>query len=150
METQSVVPLRVRMFNRVVRPLLRVGVALGPVWLLGVPGRRSGAIRTTPVTPLTEGGERYIFGGFAAGDWVKNARAAGWGTLSRGRREERVALTEVPEGERAPILRAFAQRVSGARPFIPVPPDAPLEAFAAVAGRHPVFRVLPLDAPQSA
>ena len=56
-------------------------------------------------------GQRYIVGGLAEADWVKNARAAGWGILARGRRQEQVALVEVPVDQRDPILRAFPHEV---------------------------------------
>jgi hypothetical protein len=46
---------------------------------------------------------------------VKNARVAGWGVLTCGRNEERVALVEalveLPPEERAPVLRAFPREV---------------------------------------
>jgi hypothetical protein len=45
--------------------------------------------------------------------WVQNVRAAGEGTLARGRSAERVALTELPVAEREPILRAFFRQVPG-------------------------------------
>ena len=44
--------------------------------LLSVPGRRSGEMRTTPVSPLTMSGLRYVVG-LQDADWVKNARTAG-------------------------------------------------------------------------
>jgi hypothetical protein len=100
--------------NRVVVALQRRGLALGTMRLLSVPGRKSGELRTTPVSPLVVGGERYVVGGSAQADWVKNARAAGWGVLARGREEERVRLVELPVEERAPILREFPKEVPGA------------------------------------
>ncbi|HYZ46822.1 MAG TPA: hypothetical protein VE712_04085, partial [Actinomycetota bacterium] len=42
---------------------------------------------------------------------MKNARVAGWGVLTCGRNEERVALVELPPEERAPVLRAFPREV---------------------------------------
>jgi hypothetical protein len=57
-----------------------------------VPGRKSGQLRTTPVSPLMVEGERYIIAGLEEADWVKNARVAGWGILARGREQERVTL----------------------------------------------------------
>lgn len=74
--------------NRVVVALQRVGLAIGTMRVLSVPGRKSGRLRATPVSPLTVDGRRYVVGGLAEADWVKNARAAAWGILAHGRRRE--------------------------------------------------------------
>jgi hypothetical protein len=121
--------------------LLRRGIQFGPPLLLSVPGRQSGRLRTTPVSPVEVGNHRYLVAGFAEADWVKNARTAGWGLIGRGRELERVRLTELPASERAPILKAFVTHVRGGRGFVNVPPKAPLAAFLEVAERFPVFRV---------
>src|SRR5919205_4421173 len=96
--------------NRMIIPLNRLGLALGTQHVLSIPGRKTGQLRSTPVSLLTLEGQRYIVTAFET-DWVKNARAAGWGLLARGRNVERVALVEVPVAERAPVLRAFPQQV---------------------------------------
>jgi len=57
-------------------------------------------------------------------------------------RVEPVRLEEVPVELRPPILKAYLQRAPGARPHIPVDKGAPLQAFAGVAARYPVFRVV--------
>lgn len=64
--------------NRVVVALQRLGVVIGTMRLLSVPGRKSGKLRTTPISLLTVDGRRYVCTGLET-DWVKNARAAGWG-----------------------------------------------------------------------
>jgi hypothetical protein len=97
--------------NRVIIALQHRGLVIGTMRLLSVPGRKSGQMRTTPVSPLTVEGKRYIVGGLESSDWVKNARTAGWGILARGRNEEKVVLVELPVEERASILREFPQRV---------------------------------------
>ena len=141
--------------NRLVIALQRRGVALGTMRLLSVPGRTSGALRTTPVSPLTVDGQRYVVGGLDGADWVRSARAAGWGLLSRGRAAERVALVELSPAERGPILRAFPALVPSGVPFfrrlygLPRDPAALPEAFAALASRCPVFRIDPLPADRS-
>jgi deazaflavin-dependent oxidoreductase (nitroreductase family) len=130
--------------NRVIIALQRLGLTIGTMRLLSVPGRKSGKLRTTPVSPLTVDGRRYIVGGFQQADWVKNARAAGWGILARGRREERVTLVELPPEERASILWEFPRKVPhGVRFFVQggIVESADPESFAATAPRCPVFRV---------
>ncbi|HET9495248.1 MAG TPA: deazaflavin-dependent nitroreductase, partial [Chloroflexia bacterium] len=67
--------------NKLVIALQRMGLPLGTIHVLSVPGRRSGKMRTTPVSLMTVNGTRYIIGGAAQADWVKNAQASGWGIL---------------------------------------------------------------------
>src|SRR5215203_1353531 len=56
--------------NPVIVALQRRGVVIGTMRLLSVPGRKSGKLRTTPVSPLTVEGERYIIAGLEEADWV--------------------------------------------------------------------------------
>jgi hypothetical protein len=119
--------------------LLRRGVGMGSQYLLSVTGRRSGLIRSTPVSMATVDGERYIVAAYAEAHWVKNAQSAGEGTLSRGRREEQVRLIEIPAEARGPVLRAFLTQVrGGVRFFAERGPDA----VVAAADRYPVFHVV--------
>jgi len=133
--------------NQVIMILNRRGLVLGTQHILSIPGRKTGKLRSTPVSLLTVDGRRYIVTGFET-QWVKNARAAGWGFLSRGRMKERVALVELPVEQRAPILREFpTQAPHGVQFFerlLSLPNDP--EAFAAAAPHCPVFRVEPLPA----
>ncbi len=138
--------------NRVVMLLQRLGLRLGTIHVISIPGRVSGQVRSTPVSLLTVDGQRYIIGGLAQADWVKNARAARCGVLSYGRRQERVALIELPVEESKPILRAFPREVPQGVQFFQrvysLPHDRARlpEAFAALAGRALVFRVEPITA----
>src|SRR5215213_7356907 len=111
--------------------LQRRGVVIGTMRLLSVPGRKSGKLRTTPVSPLTVEGERYIIAGLEEADWVKNLRSAGWGILARGRDQERVNLVELPL--KVPHGVQFFRQLYGIS-------GAP-EEFEALASRCPVFRV---------
>ena len=100
--------------NRVNRPLLRRGFGPRPQHLLVVAGRKSGVVRATPVAILEQAGARYLVAGFDGADWIKNVRhQGGRAVLQRGARREHVMLLELPVGERAPILRAFARTVRG-------------------------------------
>jgi deazaflavin-dependent oxidoreductase (nitroreductase family) len=135
--------------NRLVIALQRRGIAIGTMRLLSVPGRKTGKLRTTPVSPLTVGGQRYVVAGIDGADWVANARAAGWGILAQGRDAERVTLTELPVSERGAVLREFPRLVPhGVGMFRRVyevlddPATLP-DAFAALAPSCPVFRIEP-------
>jgi|SRR5579884_1970786 len=134
-------PEEVLQMNETLKRNPQLTEGMGPVHLLSVPGRRSGALRATPVSPLEYKGERWLVAGFGSADWVKNLRASGWGILTKGTRNERITVIEVPREERAPILQAFMQYIPGGRFAFPVGPDEPLEAFAAVADNHPIFRI---------
>ena len=140
-------PRWLKPMNRVIVALQRRGLALGTMRVLSVPGRKSGELRTTPVSPLVVDGQRYVVGGSAQADWVKNARAAGWGVLAHGRKEKRVRLVELPVEERAPILREFPKKVRGGIQFfrsmyeLPKEKEALPAAFATLAPRCAVFRV---------
>jgi deazaflavin-dependent oxidoreductase (nitroreductase family) len=124
----------------------------GTIHVLTVPGRTSGKPRRTPVSVLTVGGARYIVGGMADMDWVRNARAQGWGTLAYGRRQERVRLVELPVAERGAILRAFPRLVPGGVSFFRGLYDLPRrraalpDAFAALATQVTAFRLEPDEA----
>jgi hypothetical protein len=99
-------------------------------------------MRSTPVSVLHVNGQRYVVTGFET-QWVKNARKAGWGVLARGRRQEQVALVEVPVEERPPILREFPRQVPHGvqffERFLGMPIDP--EALAQAAPHCPVFRI---------
>jgi hypothetical protein len=136
-------PRWLKLANPVIVALQRRGVVIGTMRLLSVPGRKSGELRTTPVSPLTVDGERYIIAGLEEADWVKNARSAGWGILAHGRKQERVDLVEMQPGERAPVLREFPRKVPRGVPFFRqlYGIDGTSEEFGALASRCPVFRV---------
>jgi F420H(2)-dependent quinone reductase len=104
-------PRWLKLANPVIVALQRRGVVIGTMRLLSVPGRKSGKLRTTPVSPLKVAGELYVIAGLEGADWVKKVRIAGWGILARGREQESVNLVELPLQERAPVLREFPNRV---------------------------------------
>lgn len=131
-----------RVMNPTVAFLTRRGVSLAGSAVLGVPGRTTGEMRTTPVNPLTLDGERYLLAARGHTQWVRNLRVAGWAELTVGRHTERVTAREITEpAEIVPVLRAYLRAWSwevGAF-FQGVGADASDEELAAVAGAHPVF-----------
>jgi deazaflavin-dependent oxidoreductase (nitroreductase family) len=130
-----------RILNGLVRTLLRVGLGPRHTYLLTVRGRRSGTWYSTPVTLVETGGQRWLVAPYGDVSWVRNARAAGQVTLSRGRHAETVAIVALGPAEAAPVLKQYVTDVPITRPFFDATPDSPLEAFVAEAHRHPVFRV---------
>ena len=134
--------------NTVMIGIQRLGVSFGPV-VLTVPGRKTGKPRSTPVTPMTVDGKRYVVAGLPDSDWAANARAAGEATLTQGRRAERVQMVEMSVEEARPLLRAFPVEVPSGVGFIKNAglvsgPDP--DEFEALAGRLAVFRMDPVSA----
>jgi deazaflavin-dependent oxidoreductase (nitroreductase family) len=130
-----------RAWNVAVRLALSVGLTAGRYALLTVPGRRSGRPVSTPIIVLARPDGRWLVSPYGERAWVKNARAAGRVTLSRGRHRETVAVQEVGPDEAAPVLKEYLATTPLTRPFFDVAPNAPLAAFAREAPRHPVFRL---------
>jgi deazaflavin-dependent oxidoreductase (nitroreductase family) len=130
-----------RALNALVRPLARAGLTGPRTHLLTVPGRSSGRPWSTPVSIVRDAGERWLVAPYGDRNWVKNARAAGWVELRRGRRQERLAVEELPPEAAVPVLRRYYELGRVTRPFFDVGLDSPPEAWLAEAPRHPVFRL---------
>ena len=111
---------------------------------LEVPGRCSGQIRRFPLGMADVAGEWFLVSMLGPDcHWVRNVRAAsGRVVLTQRRRSRPCRLVEVPVERRAAILRRYVAKVPGGRPHIPVDRNAPLDEFAAIAERYPVFKVV--------
>ena len=144
-------PWWLKPMNKVFMAAMRLGLArFGGEMpeVLTVPGRTSGKPRSTPITPFTVDGKRYVVGGFPGADWVRNARAAGVVTLTKGRRSETVRIVELPAEEARPLLRAFPVLVPTGVSFMKnagLVTEGTPEEFEALAGRCAVFRFDPLN-----
>jgi deazaflavin-dependent oxidoreductase (nitroreductase family) len=130
-------------FNRIVAMFTRAGISVWGSRVLEVPGRKTGEPRRTPVNLLTLDRERYLVAPRGHTQWVRNLRASGGGRLLLGRRAEEFTATEVPEDERAPILRAYLKRWKAEVGvfFGGVGPDSSDEELRRIAPDHPVFRL---------
>jgi hypothetical protein len=133
--------------NQVIKALQRIGIAFFSFHLISVPGRRTGRLRTTPVSPFAVEGQRYILS-FGRTEWVKNARQGGWGILGRGRQQMKVALVEMRPPESRRIVREFPRQIpAGVQFFVRLglvePPGGP-DQFEAAAGRLALFRIDPM------
>jgi deazaflavin-dependent oxidoreductase (nitroreductase family) len=135
--------------NKVVIPMSRLGLSLGgesPV-VLTVTGRKSGRVRSTPVTPMTIDGKQYVVAGFPGADWVSNVRAAEQVTIARGRRVQRVRMVELSPDDARPFLRAFPTEVPTGVSFMKragLVTEGRADEFEALAGRCAVFRLDPV------
>jgi hypothetical protein len=130
--------------SRLIVGLQARGISFLSFHVLAIPGRKSGRMLKTVVSPFEVDGKRYVLS-FGQLQWVRNARSAGWGLLGRGRTESRVALVEIRTPESAAIVREFPRQVpAGVQFFVrlglvdkPAGPDQ----FAAAADRLALFRL---------
>jgi deazaflavin-dependent oxidoreductase (nitroreductase family) len=139
-------PRWLKPMNKLLVAMQRIGVPAGPSMVLTVPGRRSGQPRSTPMTPFDHDGGLYTVAGYPGADWAANARAAGLGTLTRGRRSRRVRIVELSADESRPVLRSYAEKVPVGVGFAKrsgVVVDGTADEFEALAGRLAVFRFDP-------
>ncbi len=133
-------------FNRAVAGLTRAGVSVVGSRVLEVPGRHSGQPRRTPVNLLDLDGGRYLVAARGETEWVRNVRAAdGHLVLIKGRHRQAVQVVELADPDKAPVLRAYLERwkFEVGMFFQGVGPESSDQELTAVAGRHPVFRLLP-------
>ena len=142
------VPRYVRFANLFVKPLMRIGIPMGPDVLLTVRGRRTGRPRSTPVAVAEIAGRRWLVAPFGETDWLLNLRAAQDATITSGRRCEAVAARELDPSERVTffrdVLNPYVRANRLARWFVRTLdriPEDPLQA----AERNYVFEVTPLD-----
>ncbi|OBK75279.1 nitroreductase family deazaflavin-dependent oxidoreductase [Mycobacterium sp. 1274761.0] len=140
-------PRYLKPMNRIVKTMQRLGIPTGPAMILTVPGRKTGKPRSTPMTPFTYRGGLYTVAGYPGADWAANARAAGAGTLTRGRRSRQVRIVELDLDEARPVLREFPAQVPVGVGFAKrsglVQEGSPDE-FEALAGQLTVFRFDPV------
>lgn len=130
-------------FNRAVHFLTRKGISLFGTRVLAVRGRTSGEWRTNPVNLLVHDGGRYLLSPRGQTHWVRNIRVAGGGELRLGRRVEPITVTELPDEEKAPLLRHYLRRWGWevARFFDGDIKNADDERLRTIAGTVPVFRI---------
>ena len=139
-------PRWLKQMNKVMIAVQKLGIPAGPSMVLTVPGRKSGQPRSTPMTPFDHDGGLYTVAGYPGADWAANARAAGLGTLTRGRRSRRVRIVELSPADSGPVLRAFAVKVPVGVGFAKrsgLVTDGTPDEFELLAGRLAVFRFDP-------
>lgn len=140
-------PAWLKPMNKLMIWVQKLGLRTGPAYVLTVPGRKSGKLRSTPMTPFEFRGALYAVAGYPGSDWARNAIAAGVGTLSRGRRARRVAIVELDAQAARPVLRAFPTSVPVGVGFAQrsgMVTDGTPDEFEALAGTLPVLRFDPL------
>ena len=144
--TEPQPPRWLKPMNKVMMAVQRLGLPTGPAMVLTVPGRKTGKLRSTPMTPFDHNGGLYTVAGYPGSDWAANARAAGTGTLTRGRRSRQVRIVEMTPDQSRPVLRAFAVKVPVGVGFAKrsgLVVEGTADEFEALAGRLTVFRFDP-------
>lgn len=142
-------PRWLKPMNKFMIAVQKLGIPTGPPMVLTVPGRKTGRPRSTPMTPFSLDGQLYAVAGFPDADWASNARAAGVGTLSKGRKARRIRITELTAEQARPVLRVYPIEVPVGIGFLKrsglVHQGTP-EEVEALAGRIAVFRFDPISA----
>jgi deazaflavin-dependent oxidoreductase (nitroreductase family) len=144
MAKNSKIPWFLPMANNMVKTLMRAGVKLNgpgkcPMYLLTVPGRKSGQPRTTPIAVVEQDGERYLLTPYGAVDWVRNLRAAGVASFTRGRRTEQIRAVELPVEEGGLILKRFIDTGNPIIRLFGVTKETSPEDIERMPAKHPVF-----------
>ncbi|MFD2418356.1 nitroreductase/quinone reductase family protein [Amycolatopsis pigmentata] len=131
------------LFNRSVAWLAKHGVSLMGTRLLGVRGRKSGELRSTPVNLMYFEGERYLISPRGHTQWVRNLRVAGEGQLVLGRRTETFRAIELTDEEKPPLLRFYLKKWAWevGRFFEGVDKNSPDEVVRGIAPGVPAFRI---------
>jgi deazaflavin-dependent oxidoreductase (nitroreductase family) len=130
--------------NRLVVAVTRAGISIVGSRVLEVRGRKSGQPRRVPVNVLTFEGRQYLVSARGEGEWVRNVRAAdGHLDLLLGSRRQHRKADEVPDDEKAPLLRAYLRRWKAEVGvfFDGIGPDSTDEEIQGIAHKHPVFRL---------
>jgi deazaflavin-dependent oxidoreductase (nitroreductase family) len=129
--------------NKAVGLLARIGIGPRYIHLLEVQGRRTGKTYSTPVNLLELNGRHYLVGGRGHSGWSKNARANGIVTLRRGRLSKRFRAVPIPDDKKPEIIKAYLDEYPRTvQRFFAVPAGSPVDAFAAIADKHPVFELV--------
>jgi deazaflavin-dependent oxidoreductase (nitroreductase family) len=107
--------------NVLFQTMTRLGPGASYRNILMVRGRKTGRLHSTPVDIIQVSEQRWLVAGYGPAGWVRNARAAGEVTLSRGRHSRRFEIEEadaptavsrlspgdIPEHWRTPTIRAL-------------------------------------------
>ena len=93
--------------QKVLNPVvMRTGMAT----VLAVKTRTTGREQTLPVNVLEYDGSEYLVSVRGETQWVRNLRATGECELRKKGRARRLAATEIPAGDRGPIVGAYRKQ----------------------------------------
>ena len=90
---------------------------------------------------MEDNSKQFLVSPFGEVAWVKNARAIGKITLTKGAETKEYKVNELSLQERAPILKKYLKLAPITQPYFDAKPDSPVESFMAEAAQHPVFEL---------
>ena len=132
-----------KLINSTLRQFASIGLSPRDTVAVRVRGRKSGKMRSNVVTYVELDGARYLVAPRGTTEWVRNVRAAGGEASLKHGRSQPVRLVEMPEAERAPIIRAYLKKMPAmVRREFGVEADSPDTDIERIAPRHPVFRII--------
>ena len=135
-----------RVFNRIVARLTKLGISLMGSRVLSVRGRKTGDWRSTPVNLLVLDGQRYLVAPRGHTQWVRNLRANPEGRLQLGRTIETFRAEEVADPDKTDVLRLYLKKWSwevGTFFSGDVTKNSPEETLHHIAPGVPVFKIHP-------
>jgi deazaflavin-dependent oxidoreductase (nitroreductase family) len=132
-----------RVENALMSALVRAGLVPSS-YLLTTKGRKTGRMRSNPVTIVEHDGRRWLVAPYGPVSWVHNARAVGRVGLSRRLDTRHYAIREASAVEAGPVLQRYVAVATATRKYFQADKDAPVEQFVAEANRHPVFELIPI------
>ena len=135
-----------RVFNRIVARLTKLGISLMGSRVLSVRGRKTGDWRSTPVNLLVLDGQRYLVAPRGHTQWVRNLRANPEGRLQLGRAIETFRAEEVADPDKTEVLRLYLKKWSwevGTFFSGDVTKNSPEETLHHIAPGVPVFKIHP-------
>jgi deazaflavin-dependent oxidoreductase (nitroreductase family) len=135
----------INVFNRLVAFLTRRGVSVLGSRVLEVVGRTSGEPRRTPVNLLVLDSGEYLVSPRGEGQWVRNVRAAGGKLhLLLGKTRTPYTATELAGDEKVTVIREYLRKWKAEVGvfFDGVSAESTDEEIAAIAPKHPAFRVV--------
>lgn len=104
----------------------------------------TGRTHSHVLAPVNYAGERYLVSMLGdRSNWVQDIKAHPLAVLNTPRGATPVRLIDVPVPDRPAVIKAWCQVATSGRRHLPVQPDAPEQAFQAIAADYPVFRVDP-------
>ena len=129
--------------NALMSALVQAGLVPSS-YLLTTKGRKTGRMRSNPVTIVEHDGRRWLVAPYGPVSWVHNVRAAGRVGLSRRLDRRHYAIREASAVEAGPVLQRYVGLATATRKYFQADKDAPVEQFVAEANRHPVFELIPI------
>jgi hypothetical protein len=136
-----------RVLNRLYGSLTRVGLSMPYSFLLSVPGRRTGEMRSVPVNLLQRNGKMFLVATRGNTQWARNTRASRKIFLIRGSLRMEFFVQLIPDSEKPAVLQSYLDRFKWmAWRFFPVSAGSPAAMFEPVAARYPVFELIRIPA----